>query len=121
MAEDRAFNRYPRTWARLAFWFGAVVSLAANIASTAVHHGDPLSIGVAAWPPLALLVVTEIMARPGKPKTEYATPKAPARGRPRSGSVGPGCGSHRGPCPGPGPTPRPTGRELRDHEPLFDG
>jgi hypothetical protein len=79
MAEDKAQNRHPRTWARLAFWFGAVVSLAANITSTAVHHGDPLSIGVAAWPPLALLVVTEIMARPGKPKpTTHNTPHAPA-------------------------------------------
>lgn len=75
LAEDKAMNRHPRTWARVAFWFGAVISLAANIASTAVHHGgDPLSIGVSAWPPLALLVVTEIMARPGKAKT----PQAPA-------------------------------------------
>ena len=71
MAEDKAQRRHPRTWARLAFWFGAVVSLAANIASTAVHHGDPLSIGVAAWPPLALLVVTEIMTRPGTPKDDH--------------------------------------------------
>jgi hypothetical protein len=79
MAEDKASNRHPRTWARLAFWFGAIVSLVANIASTAVHHGDPLSIGVAAWPPLALLVVTEIMARPGKPKPiAHSTPTAPA-------------------------------------------
>lgn len=67
MAEDKAQDRRPRGWARVAFWFGAVVSLAANVASTAVHHGDVLSIGVAAWPPLALLVVTEILARPGKP------------------------------------------------------
>jgi hypothetical protein len=74
MAEDKAQNRHPRTWARVAFWFGAVISLAANIASTAVHHGgDPLSIGVSAWPPLALLVVTLIMARPGKAKAELAT------------------------------------------------
>lgn len=72
MAEDKAQNRHPRTWARLAFWFGAVVSLAANIASTVVHHSDALSIGVAAWPPLALLIVTEIMARPGKAKAEPA-------------------------------------------------
>ena len=81
MAEDKAQYRHPRTWARIAFWFGAVVSLAANIASTAVHHGDALSIGVAAWPPLALLVVTEIMARPGKPKNEqgqHPVPHAPA-------------------------------------------
>jgi hypothetical protein len=70
LAEDKASRRYPRPWARLAFWFGAVVSLAANIASTAVHHGDPLSIGVAAWPPIALLVVVEIMMRPGKSMDE---------------------------------------------------
>lgn len=68
MAEDKAQNRHPRLWARFGFWFGAVISLVANVASTAVHHGDPLSIGVAAWPPLVLLIVTEIMARPGKPK-----------------------------------------------------
>ena len=86
MAEDKARDRHPRTWARVAFWFGAVISLAANIASTAAHHGDPLSIGVSAWPPLALLVVTEIMARPGKakavelpaPAAVHAKPQAPA-------------------------------------------
>jgi Protein of unknown function (DUF2637) len=79
MAEDKANRRHPRTWARLAFWFGAVISLAANIASTAVHHGDPLSIGVASWPPLCLLVVIEIMIRPGKAtKEEHNPPHAPA-------------------------------------------
>lgn len=67
MAEDKAQNRHPRAWARVGFWFGAVISLAANIASSWVHHPDPLSIGVAAWPPIALLIVTEIMSRPGKP------------------------------------------------------
>jgi hypothetical protein len=70
LAEDKASRRHPRLAARLAFWFGAVVSLAANIASTAVHHGDPLSIGVAAWPPIALLVVVEIMMRPGRSMDE---------------------------------------------------
>lgn len=69
MAEDKANGRQPRGWARFAFWFGAIVSLAANIASTAVHHGDVLSIGVAAWPPIALLIAVEIMARPGRAKT----------------------------------------------------
>jgi len=68
MAEDKANGRKARGWARFAFWLGAVVSVCANVASTMVHHGmDPLSIAVAAWPPLALLVVVEIMARPGKP------------------------------------------------------
>jgi hypothetical protein len=74
MAEDKAQHRHPRTWARVAFWFGATISLVANIASTLVHHGDPLSIGVAAWPPIALLIVTEILARPGKAKDEQMVP-----------------------------------------------
>lgn len=81
LAEDKAQHRQPRTWARGAFWFGAVISLAANVASTLVHHHDPLSVGVAAWPPIALLVVTEILARPGKPIAEQVThpvPQAPA-------------------------------------------
>lgn len=69
MADDKAHGRIPRTWARFAFWLGAAISVSANIASTVVHNGiDPLSIGVAAWAPIALLVVTEIMARPGKLK-----------------------------------------------------
>lgn len=66
LAEDKATGRAPRPWARFAFWLGAIVSVAANIASTAVHYGDALSVAVAAWPPLALLVVVEIMARPGR-------------------------------------------------------
>lgn len=73
MAEDKAQNRHPRAWARVGFWFGAVISLAANIASSWVHHPDPLSIGVAAWPPIALLIVTEIMSRPGKPVQSNAS------------------------------------------------
>lgn len=69
MADDKASGRSPRAWARFAFWLGAVISVSANIASTVVHNGaDPLSIGVAAWAPIALLVVTEIMARPGRVK-----------------------------------------------------
>lgn len=74
MAEDKANGRIPRLWARVAFWIGATVSVAANIASTLVHvkpgtNGGlvALALGVAAWAPIALLIVTEIMARPGKP------------------------------------------------------
>lgn len=77
LAEDKAARRCPRGWARFAFWFGALVSVAANIASTAVQHGDPLSIGVSAWPPVSLLVAMEIMARPGKPLL-HTVPTAPA-------------------------------------------
>lgn len=68
MAEDKANGRLPRGWARFAFWLGAGVSIAANVASTVVEWGiDPLSIAVAAWSPIALLVVVEIMARKGRP------------------------------------------------------
>lgn len=77
MSEDKANGRSPRGWARFAFWLGAIVSVAANITATAVHYGDPLSIAVSMWAPIALLVVVEIMARPGKPK-ESGTPQAPA-------------------------------------------
>jgi hypothetical protein len=77
MSEDKAKGRTPRGWARFAFWLGAVVSVAANITSTAVHYGDVISISVSMWAPIALLVTVEIMARPGKPKTPEAS-KAPA-------------------------------------------
>lgn len=70
MAEDKAANRRPRGWARFSFWFGAAISTAANVAATAVHYGVPLSIAVAAWSPLALLLAIEIVARPGKPRGE---------------------------------------------------
>lgn len=81
MADDKANGRKPRGWARFAFWLGATISVAANIASTVVHNGlNPLSIGVAAWAPIALLVVTEIMARPGKPNKDQARSEAAKRG-----------------------------------------
>lgn len=69
MAEDKANNRHPRGWARVAFWIGAAVSVAANIASTLVHYGpEPLALAVAGWAPIALLLAIEVVARPGKPK-----------------------------------------------------
>jgi len=69
MSEDKAANRHPRGWARVGFWLGAVVSIAANMASTWVHFGPaPLNLAVAGWAPIALLVAVEIVARPGKPK-----------------------------------------------------
>jgi hypothetical protein len=68
VAEDKAHGRCARGWARFAFWLGASVSVAANIAFVVVHNGlDTLSIAASAWPPVALLVVVEIMAKPGKP------------------------------------------------------
>jgi hypothetical protein len=81
MSEDKANGRRPRSWARFAFWLGAIMSVAANIASIVVHRGvDPLGIGVAAWAPIALLVVTEIMARPGRPSKDVVRSEAARRG-----------------------------------------
>lgn len=81
IADDKAQGRLPRTWARIAFWLGALVSIAANIASVGVGFagthatGYLIAGGIAwsAWPSLALLVVVEVMAKQGKPR------KAPAR------------------------------------------
>ena len=88
MADDKAEGRQPRPWARFAFWLGATMSVAANIASTVVHNGvKPLSIGVAAAAPIILLVVTEIMARKGRPIPQderEAQPALSAATRPRT-------------------------------------
>ncbi len=81
MSEDKANGRKPRGWARFGFWFGAAVSTAANIASTVVHYGDPLSIAWSMVAPIVLLIVVEIMARPGKPKPVEALAKPPAATR----------------------------------------
>jgi hypothetical protein len=72
MAEDKAASRRPRPWARFGFWFGAAISVTANVASTAVTYPGPLAIGVAAAAPLVLLVAVEIVSRPGKPRTTSA-------------------------------------------------
>lgn len=43
------------------------------MASVLIRHGlDLLSIAVAAWPRVALLVVVKIMAKPGRPATSLA-------------------------------------------------
>jgi MFS family permease len=79
MAEDKAANRMPRVWARVAFWIAAAVSVAANIASTLVHYGwDWIALAVAGWAPIALLLAIEVVARPGKPKAETPAPAIPA-------------------------------------------
>lgn len=67
MAEDKADGRRPRMWAIVAFWLGAAVSVSANVASVVVHYGfDWLAIGLSAWPPIALLITVEVLARKGK-------------------------------------------------------
>ena len=68
IADDKALNRKIRPWARFGFWFGAALSVAANVASVVVEYGlDPLSIGGAAAAPVLLLVVVEIISKPGEP------------------------------------------------------
>src|SRR5262245_28834686 len=64
MAEDKAANRYPRGWARSGFWFGAAVSVAANVAATVVEHGwEPIAVGTSGIAPVLLLWAIEIVAR----------------------------------------------------------
>ena len=92
MAEDKAEGRRPRLWAVIAFWLGAVVSVAANVLSVIVHYGlDWLAIGVSAWPPVALLITVEVLARKGKPvknpnRVEGARKAAATRASRKAGS-----------------------------------
>lgn len=80
ISEDKAANRNARAWARFAFWLGAAVSVAANIASTWVHYGpEPLALAVAGWAPIALLVAIEVVSKPGKPKADLAVSPAPVQ------------------------------------------
>ena len=77
MSDDKARGLMPRGWARFGFWFGAGVSLACNVASTIVHTTSTglllmLAVGIAALAPILLLITTEIMARPGKPRKSTA-------------------------------------------------
>ena len=79
MSEDKAKGLRPRGWARFGFWLGAAVSVTANVTATAVHYGDAISIGTSMVAPILLLIVVEIMARPGKlPKAKRNAPEAPA-------------------------------------------
>lgn len=120
MADDKANGRKPRAWARFAFWLGATISVAANIASTVVHNGpNPLSIGVAAWAPIALLVVTEIMAKPGTPNKDVARSEAAKRGaeKRKANAAKPRTRSRRKPNAAPvSPGAPVTGYVLTDAE-----
>jgi hypothetical protein len=81
MAEDKVNGLRPRGWARAAFWLGAAVSVAANVASVITEIGpNPLGIGVSAWAPIALLFTVEIMARPGKPNKNVVRSAAARKG-----------------------------------------
>ena len=78
MSEDKANGLRPRGWARFGFWLGAGLSVTANVTATAVHYGDPISIGGSVVAPVILLVCVEITARPGKPRKVGTSGAAPA-------------------------------------------
>jgi hypothetical protein len=63
MVDDRRERRQVRRTARIAFAIGVAASLAANVA--AAHPSLPAR-AVAAWPAVALLLVVEVLARPGR-------------------------------------------------------
>ncbi|PZS32434.1 MAG: hypothetical protein DLM59_08215 [Pseudonocardiales bacterium] len=79
MLDDRRAGRPTTGWAWAGFLAGILASLAANIS-----HADPdlIARAVAAWPPLALVVTVEMLAR-GKahPPTDEA-PTVPAEATP---------------------------------------
>jgi hypothetical protein len=64
MIEDQRNNRRPRWSARLAFAFGVIASLGANIASAQPSIGARV---VAAVPAVALLLAIEVLTRSGHP------------------------------------------------------
>jgi hypothetical protein len=64
MIEDQRNNRRPRWSARVAFAFGVIASLGANIASAQPSIGARI---VAAVPAVALLLAIEVLTRSGRP------------------------------------------------------
>jgi hypothetical protein len=62
MVDARRAGRKPGRLTTLAMVVGIVASLASNIASA---HPSPGGWLVAAWPPVALLLVVEMLSRPG--------------------------------------------------------
>ncbi len=87
MSADRAEGRRRRGWALVGFWLGLAASLAATWTAT---MGGVTAHLVPAWAPLALLVTTEILAKPGKPilpdpagiEPVPVAPEAPAQPEP---------------------------------------
>jgi hypothetical protein len=74
MVADKQAGARPRMSARVAFGAGCVATVGGNIGAAA-----PTPVGwlVAAWAPLALLLVTEMLARTGsKPPTSVKTRRA---------------------------------------------
>jgi hypothetical protein len=56
-----------RPWARVVFWLGLGVSVAANVIwYVAIWGWDAVGVGVAAWPALALLFSVEVVTNPSR-------------------------------------------------------
>ena len=80
MVDDRQAGRTVRWSARIAFAFGIVASLAANVAAAHPTVGARL---VAAWPALALLLTVELLSRSGR-RREVAVPAGTPQAAPTS-------------------------------------
>jgi len=63
-ADDRANGLEVRRWARVATWFGGILSVAAQV--TSAWPDGPLARGIAAVPSGALIVVVEVLTKRGK-------------------------------------------------------
>ena len=75
MVADRRAGRRARASARVAFAAGCVATVAGNLASASP---TPLGWAVAAWAPVALLLVTEMLVRHGhvRPAERHAEPRS---------------------------------------------
>jgi hypothetical protein len=85
MVDDRRRHANVRPIARLAFAAGVAASVAANVAAA---HPSLGARAVNAWPALALLLVVEMLAKPGAPPEAQAElpPVAEAPHRPAAGT-----------------------------------
>jgi Protein of unknown function (DUF2637) len=85
MVDDRRRHASVRPIARLAFAAGVAASVAANVAAA---HPSLGARAVNAWPALALLLVVEMLARPGAPEARAELPPVPeATHRPTAGAL----------------------------------
>jgi hypothetical protein len=84
MVDDRRRHASVRPIARLAFAAGVAASVAVNVAAA---HPSLGARAVNAWPALALLLVVEMLARPGAPEAQAELPPVPeATHRPAAGT-----------------------------------
>ena len=79
MVADRQAGRRARTSARVSFAAGCAATVGGNLASAAP---TPLGWAVASWAPLALLLVTEMLVRHGRPEKRPAESDSKPRSRP---------------------------------------